>query len=193
MIASAPGRIGDWIYTISGPFWPLDPRPEEIHVEAIARGLAMECRFNGQAGWYPVAQHCVYAAELLAGTGLELWGLFHDSPEALGLKDLPGPVKRFIGPGYSRAESVVMDAVCIRFGLQRRTWINGTLSLPPLVKAVDGVLLATEVRDLIGVEALASWGCLRGITPHPMTIEPWPWEVAEQRFLACYRELTGAC
>ena len=62
-------RIGDWIHTLRGPFWPLDPRPEEIHVEVIARGLSCETRFAGQGGFYSVAQHVVHVVELL-----ESWG-----------------------------------------------------------------------------------------------------------------------
>jgi uncharacterized protein len=41
-------REGDWIQLISGePFWPLDARPEEVHLNDIAWALSMQCRYAG--------------------------------------------------------------------------------------------------------------------------------------------------
>ena len=54
-------RGGDWMQTYSGfQFWPLDPRPEEIHVIDIAHSLANQCRYAGHCReFYSVAQHSV--------------------------------------------------------------------------------------------------------------------------------------
>jgi hypothetical protein len=39
-------RLGDWLLTYSGEiYWPLDPRPEEMHLEDIAHGLSLPCRY----------------------------------------------------------------------------------------------------------------------------------------------------
>ena len=36
-------RIGDWMQTYTGRrFWPLDPRPEEMHIRDIAMALGKE-------------------------------------------------------------------------------------------------------------------------------------------------------
>ena len=187
-------RIGDWIHTLRGPFWPLDPRPEEIHVEVIARGLSCETRFAGQGGFYSVAQHVVHVVELLESWGEDrltrLWGLHHDDPEGLGLKDIPRPVKRHLGPAYAAAESRQMEAVCIRFGLPYELR-NGLVVMPEAVRRADEILLCTEARDLLGVECIERWDSLQGIEPHPMQIAPWSPEQAERRFLAMFAELTG--
>jgi hypothetical protein len=42
-----------------GRFWPLDPRQEDIHIEDIANGLALDCRYAGQCkidSFYSVAE-----------------------------------------------------------------------------------------------------------------------------------------
>lgn len=188
-------RKGDWIHTVSGPFWPLDPRPEEIHIEAIARGLSCETRFAGQGGFYAVGQHSVHAAELLESEGHErilcLWALLHDTPEGLGLKDIPRPVKRHLGAVYAAAESHVMEATCMRFRLPYELR-NGLVVLPEAVRYADEVLLCTEARDLLGAECIERWDSLHGITPHRMRIEPWSPEKAERRFLGMFAELEGA-
>jgi hypothetical protein len=41
-------RRGDWMQVASGrPFWPFDPRADEVHIEDVAHGLSMLCRFGG--------------------------------------------------------------------------------------------------------------------------------------------------
>ena len=58
-------RKGDFTSMIcGGAFWPLDPIPEEVHLEDIAHALSMQCRWGGHVRqFYSVAQHC-----LLVGT-----------------------------------------------------------------------------------------------------------------------------
>lgn len=44
-------RVGDWVQTFTGvAFWPLDPRPDEVHIVDVAHQLAMVCRFGGAQG-----------------------------------------------------------------------------------------------------------------------------------------------
>ena len=39
---------GHWMQLVSGkPFFPLDPRPEDIDINDIAHALSMVCRFGG--------------------------------------------------------------------------------------------------------------------------------------------------
>lgn len=171
------------------PWWPLDPRPEEVFIENIARGCATECRFNGQGGWYSVAQHAVLASRLCGGTGYELWALLHDAPEGMGLKDLPRPVKRHIGAAYKSAESLIMRAVCHRYQLEVRADADNHVLLPEPVHHADETLLATEARDLIGNGDLPRWDSLEGIVPLKARIRPWTWQKAERLFLERFAEL----
>ena len=75
----------------------MDPRPEDITIEDIARGLSHLCRFSGQIKtFYSVAEHAVrvsYACD--PEDALE--GLHHDDSEAYCV-DVPRPLSGV--PGY---------------------------------------------------------------------------------------------
>ena len=178
-------RIGDWIQTYRGErFYPFDPREEEIHIEDIVHALALTCRFNGHCRvFYSVAEHSVRVSQLCP-PGQELAGLLHDAAEAY-LADIPRPVKW--GPGmeaYRRTETALQAAINHRFGLPG--------AIPKAVRASDDLLLATEARDLMGVQERGIyWTSLADVQPLPERIEPWSWQEAEQRFLGEFRELIG--
>lgn len=185
-------------------FYPLDPRPDEIHIEDIAAALSRICRFGGHCrAFYSVAQHSVLVSEH-SGPGDELWGLLHDASEAY-LGDLIRPLKRQeCMSSWRKAEAAVMSAVRVRFQLpgprcgrcdgegrygpygfwdceacNRRGWLD----MPASVKYADEVLLKTEARDLMGNETLETWSSLQGVRPLATTIEPWAPHYAEERFL----------
>lgn len=43
-----PPRIGDFMQVFTGrKYWPMDPRPHEVHIEDIAHSLAMQARYAG--------------------------------------------------------------------------------------------------------------------------------------------------
>jgi len=174
--AEVTGREGDWIQVYSGGrFWPLDPRPEEIHIEDIAHALSMQCRFGGHCEeFYSVAQHCV---EVSFRVPLEdaAWGLLHDAAEAY-LVDLPRPVKYWsiIGRAYREAERRLMTAICERFGLPSRE--------PDSVRMADEIMLMTEKRDLM--KQGPSWDHLAvGVEPAASIIIGDPPAKAEEEFL----------
>jgi hypothetical protein len=153
-------RKGSWIQTYTGKqFWPLDPRPEEIVLEDIARALSHQCRFSGHTKYfYSVAEHSVNVARLLdkEPEGTRLWGLLHDASEAY-LVDVPRPVKWFL-PQYKEAEELLHQAIAERFGLG---W-----PIPDAVHHADNVMLATEAHHLLGPSP-APWEDL----PEPLPLD----------------------
>lgn len=170
-------RIGDWVEVASGvQFYPLDPRPEDIHLSDIAHSLSLLCRFNGHCrAFYSVAEHSVRVARLVFSqpgcTGEHVqWALLHDAAEAY-LSDVPRPLKR--APelqAYRDAEAQLMRCICQRFGLRPDE--------PLRVRLADNILLATEARDLM--PQLHPWESL----PRPLaeTIEPWDSDRAASEF-----------
>lgn len=175
-----------FIETRSGKrFMPLAPAVADICIEDIAHALSHQCRFSGHTlVHYSVAEHSVRVSELLQrwmyGRGVQLWGLLHDASEAY-LVDLPQPLKAdpTIGDAYKIAEARLQAAVCERFGLP--------VVEPPAVGRADGVLLATEARDLMPFRP-EHWSKLE----HPpllSTICPWSSAHAKDRFIRRYLEV----
>ena len=175
-------RVGGWIQTYSGrPFWPLDPRPEEIDVKDVAHALSNQCRYSGHVlTFLSVAEHSVIVSRIVPEEHA-LWGLLHDASEAY-LVDLPRPLKELpdFGAAYRAAEERLMRAVCQRFGLPEE--------MPEAVKVADHAILANEKRDMMGW-CSKSWQPLPPPVPG-IVVQGWSPPFCESRFLARYRELT---
>jgi hypothetical protein len=176
-------RAGDWIQTFSGiAFWPLDPRPDEIHIEDIAHALAMQCRFTGHVRrFYSVAEHSIHVS-LLCDPSDALWGLLHDASEAY-LADVARPVKRLPSMAeYKAAEKRLQSAIAGRFGLGANE--------PDSVQKADNVMLGIEARDLMAPlqPGWEKWLALIGSHGLVLT-QPWSPEEAEARFLARFQTL----
>jgi hypothetical protein len=172
-------RKGGWTQTFSGvQFWPLDPRPDEIHIQDIAHALSHVNRYNGHTPFpYSVAQHSVYVSYECDPEDA-FWGLMHDASEAY-IGDLISPAKRFI-PQYNEIEVVLMKAVSDRFGM--------AYEMPESVKKADLTVLAAESRDLFPIKP-ADWKL-----PYPparVTIERMTPEQAKNLFLTRFVELTN--
>lgn len=169
-------RVGDWMQTAHGrKFWPLDPRPEEIHIDDIAHALSNACRFAGHVQkFYSVAEHSVRVARL-AGTDrkMALAGLLHDAAEAY-VVDIPRPLKRHLR-GYKEIEARVARMIERRFDME-----TGILD-HPAVKHWDETMLATEARDLMGGESAGKWTL--HAAPDARKIVPWAPCVARSEFL----------
>jgi hypothetical protein len=178
-------RQGGWIQTRTGrKFWPLDPRPEDVHIEDIAHALAMKCRYGGHClRFYSVAEHSVLVSQFLPPE-LALWGLLHDAGEAY-LADVPRPVKQQL-TGFHALEAAVLRAVAVRFGLQ------GVVE-PPEVKRIDTALLSDERKVLMaplldGAASDAEWGATEpGVGAHVRGLDP---VAAAELFLQRFAELT---
>lgn len=149
-------RKGRPIQMYSGkPFWPLDPRPEEIDVNDLAWHLASIPRYGGAAKqFYSVAQHAVLVSMLVPQE--HAWvALHHEDPEAW-LGDLLGPNKKAF-PDYCNAEFAGWEAVCARFGITK-LWIGPHgLALPQEVQDIDLRIRVNERRDLLNPSTF-SWG-----------------------------------
>lgn len=118
-------------------FNPLQPDPECILIEDIARSLSNLCRYNGHVReFYSVAEHC-YWVSLDVPPNDALWGLLHDAREAY-LGDLMSPLKYHtkLGEQYRAIEAEVMAAVCVRFNLP--------FTMPPSVSRADHAQLQIE-------------------------------------------------
>lgn len=166
---------------------PLEPVTADICIDDIAHALSHQCRFSGHTrAHYSVAEHSVRVSELLESWGepqeVQFWGLLHDASEAY-LVDLPQPLKADprIGVPYKAAEDRLMVAVCERFGLPVKE--------PPQVRLADGILLATEARDLMPYRP-EHWSklCLKPLTEK---IEPWSPLTARRNFLRRYVKVAG--
>lgn len=174
-------RRGDWVQLASGrPFWPLDPRPEDIHISDIAHALSMTCRFGGHClRYYSVAEHSVLMARAMKDPQHKMWALLHDSAEGLGLVDLLRPVKKYM-PEYREAEAKVMAAVCKRFGLP--------LEIPPEVKAADDAILMDEKHQNMAKPAIP-WDF--SAAPLGVKLHYWRPEQACREFLLAFEALTA--
>jgi len=172
-------RTGSWIQTYVGiPFYPLDPRAEDINIIDIAHALSNLCRFAGHVNqFYSVAQHSVLVS-LHCAPEDALWGLLHDASEAYCV-DMPRPIKH--SPGlipYRKIEQDIMNCVAQRFGLPFQE--------PESVKQADLTLLYTEKRDLLTMHQ--DWGWK--VEPLPDPIVPLSPEQARMTFINRFLQLT---
>ena len=174
-------RIGSWMQLASGrAFYPLDPRPEEIHIEDIASALSKMCRYGGHCKrFYSVAEHCVLMAHA-APDGMHLAALLHDASEAY-LSDVIRPIKSHL-TNYLEIEANLERAIARRFTLQ---W-----PMPAEVKALDEAIIADE-RDQAMLPAPQAWAQWTPVAPLGVTLQFWTPEKAEYEFLAAFRRYGG--
>jgi len=136
----------DSIFTFSGGFMrPLDPTPEDIHVEDIAHALANQCRWTGHVSkFFSVGEHSLNVASLVADE-FKLSALLHDASEAY-LADLARPIKKAPGLGevYLEVEAKLEAAIGQRFGVL-------SLHQSPTIKAADEAALWAEAKALLPV------------------------------------------
>lgn len=173
-------RIGDWIPTITGRvIYPLDPRPEEIHIVDIAWALSMQCRYNGHTRmFYSVAEHSHILSKTLPEE-YALVGLLHDASEAY-LSDIPRPIKGSLKE-YQTYEDNLMQCIAAKFGF---AW-----PLPDIVKEYDHRILYTE-KEMLCAQTPFEWDLSGGPLPG-VSILGWSPDRAYIAFLSRYAELTN--
>lgn len=174
-------RHGAWMQTFTGrKFWPLDPRPDEVHIEDIAAALGRLCRYGGHClRFYSVAEHCVHVAAA-APPEHRLVALMHDASEAY-LADVIRPIKPFLS-GYRDLEDKLMRVIAERFGF---AWPE-----PAEVKYLDNAILSDERgQNIAHTDAPDSeWG--NHFPPLGITLQFWAPEEATRRFLEAFAGIT---
>lgn len=163
--------------------FPMALTTGDLDIEDIAHALGNQCRFSGHTKhFYSVAQHSVLVSNMLYmstdNAELALAGLLHDASEAY-LVDMPTPIKRLM-PEYIKAERYIQYVIEVRFGLKYK------LDCPE-VHQMDGIMLATEARDLMGDPQ--DWNSLKGLTPFPKAIDFWMPSEAKSSFIENYKYL----
>lgn len=175
------------IETYSGHYLDyFNPKPEQIEIADIARGLAHTCRYAGQTTvYYSVAEHAVrvrdYVAshQYTANPSLTMAALHHDSHEAY-LGDWPSPLKHVFDSALLKSLADDLDlAITKRFGFH---WLyfDG-----PLVKEADLALLRAEAATLKYSHGIGPhWDNEERVTP--LAGLGWSPERAERKFLEAH-------
>lgn len=174
-------RKGDWMQTLSGrPFWPLDPRVEDLLIDDIAHALSMICRFGGHCRpFYSVAEHSVLLSDALRphGEAVALWGLLHDAAEAY-VGDVTRPLKPSLY-GFGEIEANIMRVIAERYRLG---------PMPPAVGDADLRILVDEKRQVMAESSL-DWSALDGVEALGVVIQCWDPPTAKAEFLTRFRDL----
>lgn len=170
-------------------FNPLEPEEdiESILIEDIAHALSNLCRFGGHVSkFYSVGEHSCHCSDHVGKIGGDvedmMHALLHDGTEALGMVDIPRPIKRADGfGGYRRAERRLERALEKRFGL---------CGDHELIAEADLAMLVTEKRDLLpkGTPPQLLWP--EGIRPLREKVQCWTPPRAKREFLKRFERLS---
>lgn len=169
-----------WMQVRSGePFWPLEPRVEDIDINDIAHALGMVCRYGGHCRrFYSVAEHS-FLLSYSVDPGHALWALLHDAAEAY-IGDVVRPLKHEM-PEFMAAEERILEAIANKFNLPG--------SMPDQVKEHDTRILVDEKEQIMTPSRLP-WSALEGYAPLGVTINGWSPGKASGMFLVRFHQLT---
>jgi hypothetical protein len=99
----------------------LDPIPEMINVNDIARSLSFQCRFGGHINRFlSVAQHSVMVAAM-APPELRKYALLYNAYKAY-LQDISAQLRSILGPAYKILQDRFMKVIAVRFELNPDTF-----------------------------------------------------------------------
>lgn len=144
-------------------------QPFDADIDVIAFALAHINRYTGHVGQYSVAQHCVLVSEQLPDH-LKLSGLLHDATEAY-IGDVSKPLKNLL-PDYQRIETWYQQQIDFLFDVETEH---------TEIKEADVRMLITEAKSF-GLPLNE----FPAVAPYPITIEPWPANIARERFIECF-------
>ncbi len=178
-----------FIGTYSGKKFSLvNPRLQDIDIQDIAHGLAMQCRWTGQCKFhYSIAQHSYYCSFI--GPDKEAFDrLMHDSSEAY-IGDMNRPLKHYTeaGDAYRRVEEPLQKMIAERFGF--------AVVEPPSVKIADNLMLYAEKSQIMNIPFIGfeisdyQGGTKIDTTAADIKIEQWSPEQAKKMFLNRFEEL----
>jgi uncharacterized protein len=175
------GKMRRNLLSATGKFIDVfDLAPEDIELLHIAHALATKVRFNGSAKVpYSIAQHCCLAAKY-ANEGLSRQvALLHDAAEAY-LYDIARPHKgedEFVP--YVTLEQKIKEAIYQKY---IPDWAIISETVAANYHWIDRQLLINEGRVLL--HNWANMPDLNAFSEVLIKIEPWPWQEAEETFLA---------
>jgi uncharacterized protein len=177
----------------------LDPSPLDLDLNDLVIGISRVNRWCGQTlgeVGFNVAQHSVLVEQILgemvwpaAAFEPRRWALAHDLAEAV-YGDVVTPVKAVLGRAYRELEQRLERALSLALGFGPSVpeeWRKAVKRADRIAAVSEAVQLAgwTEkaARQLVGRD-------YRGkLWPEP--IEPWPEQLARQRWVARFRALGG--
>lgn len=129
------------------PYYPLQPRADEVDILDIAHHLAFQCRYNGACKeFYSTAEHSTHMARWFyerQDFDNAKWALLHDAPEFV-LGDMIRPVKRSAGDWYYKLELLNMIEIAEAFDLPGRLNLSLVWTMPPKVKSLDDAIYWNE-------------------------------------------------
>jgi len=182
----------------------LAPTPFDWTDEDLAIGLSRTFRWGGHSVWpapLSVAQHSLAvlalrrAAKPAAGRDALRRELLHDAEEGLTNFDCISPLKPFLGAGFLALQQRLSGVIAARYALP--AWGEAERKLHKKIDiamaAAEAVHVAgwsrAEVRGTLGIRAAVMEAdplvAAHGGTPW----EPWPPELAAQRFLDALKGL----
>lgn len=173
-----------WMQT--GSNQQLDFAAEEwivLPIELIARALSNICRYNGHCSrYYSVAEHSILMSYMVPEE-LALATLLHDASEAY-VGDMPTGLKRAMGISFKSFEHKATLAVSRGYGIPMEQLES------PVIKQFDRRILGDEAQQLLPPHRF--WDkFVTEYEPTGVTIEAWPPDVANAKFLERFEELRG--
>jgi hypothetical protein len=182
----------------------LAPTPFDWTDEDLAIGLSRTFRWGGHSVWpapLSVAQHSLSvlalrrAAKPPATRAALRRELLHDAEEGLTNFDCISPLKPFLGEGFAQLQQRLSAVIATRYALPAWNAADRALHkrLDIAMAAAEAVHVAgwsrAEVRATLGIRAavMGEDPLAAGFAATPW--EPWPPEVAAQRFLAALKAL----
>lgn len=147
-----------WIWSKNGnKLSIINLKPDDIDIDEIAHALGNTCRFGGHCShFYSVAEHCVIMAHLMHALGhgpdVVLASLLHDASEYM-LTDVPKPYKTVM-PEYERYENIVMDAICVAYGVDVDHCAIHRLDKEMVVSEANELFIDPEWTKTFGYEPI---------------------------------------
>lgn len=197
-----------WVRLLSGKRLDLlDPTPFDWEDKDLALGLARTYRWGGHSAWplpLSVAQHSLFVLRLrrlwfpaARDPRADLRELLHDADEGLLGFDCISVLKPFLGDAYRQLTTRLATVIALRYNLP--AW---TVKEQRSHKKADRIAAASEAVHVVGWTEAEVRHVLRipfkPLAEDPLVDvyaglpwEPWPPQLAAERFLAELEALTA--